>query len=504
MPWGLIFWLGRNNTQRQKKPESTDYMDYLPIFLDIKGKRVIVDGGETVAARRVERALSAGAIVEVYNDTLSAEFESLQTNPNLHHFTRSLTEADIAGASVAYGASENETRDKLLYYAAQRYGVLANVADVSEYCDFITPSVVDRSPLVVAISSGGAAPVIARILRARIESLLPPAYGRLAAFVGGFRDTVTNSIKTNRERRRFWENTIEGPVGDLFLAGDPAGAERQLNAELASATAENQCTRIGEVYLVGAGPGDPDLLTFRALRLMQRADVVLYDRLVGEDILALMRRDAERIYVGKLPQQHTMQQEDISQLLVDLALQGKRVLRLKGGDPFIFGRGGEEIEKLAAHDIPFQVVPGITAAAGCASYAGIPLTHRDHAQSCMFVTAHGKDGDLGLDWEVLIRPQQTVAVYMGLSTLKHLAPEIINRGVSPETPAAIIDNGTRENQRVIVGTISTLVDLAEAAELKGPAIIIIGSVVTLHEKLQWFAKREESRFRMTLTPQTSL
>ena len=200
-------------------------MDYLPIFLDIKGKRVIVDGGETVAARRVERALSAGAIVEVYNDTLSAEFESLQTNPNLHHFTRSLTEADIAGASVAYGASENETRDKLLYYAAQRYGVLANVADVSEYCDFITPSVVDRSPLVVAISSGGAAPVIARILRARIESLLPPAYGRLAEFVGGFRDTVTNSIKTNRERRRFWENTIEGPVGDLFLAGDPAGAE---------------------------------------------------------------------------------------------------------------------------------------------------------------------------------------------------------------------------------------------------------------------------------------
>jgi len=283
-----------------------------------------------------------------------------------------------------------------------------------------------------------------------------------------------------------------------------AAAEHQLNAELDDASGDQPKGRIGEVYLVGAGPGDPDLLTFRALRLMQRADVVLYDRLVGEDILTLMRRDAERIYVGKLPQQHTMQQEDISQLLVDLALQGKRVLRLKGGDPFIFGRGGEEIEKLAEHDIPFQVVPGVTAAAGCASYSGIPLTHRDHAQSCMFVTAHGKDGVLGLDWDVLIRPQQTVAVYMGLSTLKHLAPEIISRGASPDMPAAIIDNGTRENQRVVVGTISTLVELAEAAELKGPSIIIIGTVVTLHEKLQWFAKREESRFRMTLTPQKSL
>ena len=479
-------------------------MDYLPIFLDIKGKRVVVDGGETVAARRVERALSAGALVEVYNPHLDGEFDSLKSHANLTHLTRPLTAEDLKGAVVAYGASEDEARDKLLHAAAKAHGVLANVADVSEYCDFITPSVVDRSPLVVAISSGGAAPVIARILRARIESLLPPAYGRLAEFVGGFREAVTSRIKKTRDRRRFWENTIEGPVGDLFLAGDASAAERQLNAELDDASGDQPKGRVGEVYLVGAGPGDPDLLTFRALRLMQRADVVLYDRLVGEDILSLMRRDAERIYVGKLPKQHTMQQEDISQLLVDLALQGKRVLRLKGGDPFIFGRGGEEIEKLAEHDIPFQVVPGVTAAAGCASYAGIPLTHRDHAQSCMFVTAHGKDGVLGLDWEVLIRPQQTVAVYMGLSTLRHLAPEIIARGVSPDMPAAIVDNGTRENQRVVVGTISTLVGLAEAADLKGPSIIIIGSVVTLHEKLQWFAKREESRFRMTLAPQKGL
>jgi uroporphyrin-III C-methyltransferase/precorrin-2 dehydrogenase/sirohydrochlorin ferrochelatase len=479
-------------------------MDYLPIFLDIKSRRVIVDGGETVAARRVERALLAGAKVELFNDTLSEEFRTLLDHKNLTHHTRPFTDSDFNGAIIAYGASEDEKRDASLHAAAKAHGVLVNVADVGAYCDFITPSVVDRSPLVVAISSGGAAPVIARILRARIESLLPPAYGRLAEFVGQFRDHVGEKIKKTLDRRRFWESTIEGPVGDLFLSGAAKSAEKNLLAELDAASKANPGQRIGEVYLVGAGPGDPDLLTFRALRLMQRADVVVYDRLVGDDILALMRRDAERIYVGKLPQQHTMQQEDISQLLVNLALEGKRVLRLKGGDPFIFGRGGEEIEKLAENDVPFQVVPGVTAAAGCAAYAGIPLTHRDHAQSCMFVTAHGRDGVLGLDWEVLVRPAQTVAVYMGLSNLKFLAEEIVAHGIDPETPAAIIDNGTRENQRVVVGTISSLPDQAAEAELKGPSIIVIGSVVTLHETLQWFSKREEAHYRMSLQPQGGL
>ncbi len=482
-------------------------MDYLPIFLDIRGKRVVIDGGGTVAARRAERALAAGARVEVYDDRLSDEFHPLEKDKNLTHVRRPVTEGDLAGATIAYGASEDPERDARLHAAAKTHGVLSNVADVAEYCDFITPSVVDRAPLVVAISSGGAAPVIARILRARIESLLPPAYGRLAEFVGRFRDQVSETIRKTVDRRRFWETAIEGPVGDLFLAGSAKAAERQLKAELEAIASGDPGERLGEVYLVGAGPGDPDLLTFRALRLMQRADVVVYDRLVGDDILALMRRDAERIYVGKLPRQHTMEQEDISQLLVDLALKGKRVLRLKGGDPFIFGRGGEEIEKLAAHDIPFQVVPGVTAAAGCASYSGIPLTHRDHAQSCVFVTAHGKDGVLGLDWDMLVRPQQTVAVYMGLSNLGHLAREIVEKGLSPETPVAIVDNGTRENQKVIVGTISSIEEKAREAGIRGPAVIIIGSVVQLHDKLEWFSKREESHyshFRMSLRPQDSL
>ncbi|MEE9428831.1 MAG: siroheme synthase CysG [Paracoccaceae bacterium] len=479
-------------------------MDYLPIFLDIRGKTVVVDGGGTVAARRVERALLAGAHVHVFDPDLCDEFRGLSENPKLTHFARPVAAADIDGSIVAYGASEDEVRDKVLSDAARAAGVLSNVADVSEYCDFITPSVVDRSPLVVAISSGGTAPIIARILRARIESLLPPAYGRMAEFMGRFRAQVLEKIKTTRLRRRFWERMIDGPAGDLFLSGDADSAEKHLLSVLNEDSGEDAAFTKGEVFLVGAGPGDPDLLTFRALRLMQRADVVLYDRLVGDDIVDLLRRDAERIYVGKLPNQHTMAQEDLSQLMVDLAQQGKRVLRLKGGDPFIFGRGGEEIETLAENDIPFQVVPGITAASGATAYAGIPLTHRDYAQACVFVTAHGREGVLGLDWDVLLRPAQTVAIYMGLSSLEFLSEQFIKRGADPQMPAAIIDNGTRANQRVAVGTISDLHEIAVRNEMTGPSMIVIGEVVKLREKLRWFSENDTASFSMGLGAKETL
>jgi len=476
-------------------------MDFLPIFLDIRDKKVVIDGGTTVAARRVERALLAGADVHVFDEVLSDEFNALLKNPKLTHHKRQIVKSDINGAIVAYGASEDKIRDATLHTGAKAAGVLANVADVCEYCDFITPSVVDRSPLVVAISSGGTAPVIARILRARIESILPPAYGRMAEFLGKFRDKVLNGIESTRARRRFWENMIDGPVGDRFLSGDTEGAETQLLATIEETRDGKELSKQGEVFLVGAGPGDPDLLTFRALRLMQRADVVLYDRLVGDPVLELIRRDAERIYVGKRPDHHTMIQEDISALMVRLAKEGKRVLRLKGGDPFIFGRGGEEIEMLAEHRIPFQVVPGVTAASGCSTYSGIPLTHRDYAQSCIFITAHGKDGVLELDWEVLLRPNQTVAIYMGLSSLKILSDNFAKHGADPDTPAAIIDNGTRPNQRIVTGTISNLYEKATEQKFTGPSIIIIGGVVNLREKLRWFADNQDAKFTMSLAPQ---
>ncbi|MHA1129157.1 MAG: uroporphyrinogen-III C-methyltransferase [Alphaproteobacteria bacterium] len=435
-------------------------MDHLPIFLDVKGKKVIVDGGGTLAARRVERALDAGALVHVYAEELGGEFRELKNHPSLTHHTQAPRLPDFIGAAVAYGATEDEERDRHLYDMANHNHVLANVADVTEYCDFITPSIIDRSPLVIAISSGGAAPIIARILRARIEAILPAAYGKLAAFSGRLRERVMTKLKTPESRRMFWENTIDGPVADTFLAGDSKGAKKQFLKELDAAALDG--------------------------------------------IINLVRRDAERIFVGKSPNNHAMDQQEISDLMVKLAKDGKRVLRLKGGDPFIFGRGGEELETLAAADVPFQVIPGITAASGCASYAGIPLTHRDHAQSCVFVTAHGRDGVLSLDWETMARPGQTVAIYMGRSSLDFLMEEFIRRGVDPNTPAAIVDNGTRPNQQVVKGTISNLYEKAEAAKLPGPALVIVGSVVELSDTLNWYKNYEADKHTMSLSASVEL
>lgn len=460
-------------------------MDHLPIFLDLKGKKVVVTGGGTIAARRAERALDAGAQVLVFAPELGAEFDPLKTRSELVHIDRAPAEGDLKDIVVAWGCMEDES-DAQLAQMSRKLGVLVNVADVPEHCDFITPSIVDRDPLVVAISTGGASPILARTIRARLEVMLPAAYGDLVRFVGKYRDKTMAKLKTGPERLRFWEAVSTGPVTDLFLAGDEEGAAKQLARELEAAASGEIRPRLGEVYLVGGGPGDPDLLTFRALRLMQLADVVVHDRLIGDGIMNLVRRDAERIYVGKMPKQHIVPQEEISQMLVRLAKEGKRVLRLKGGDPFIFGRGGEEIEALAAENIPFQVVPGITAASGCSTYAGIPLTHRDHAQSCVFITAHGRDGVLDVDWDVLLRPRQTVAIYMGLSNTSHLCKGFIERGADPDLPVAVIDKGTRPEQKVVIATVSTLCEKLADADLEGPAMIIVGTVVKLREKLSWY------------------
>ncbi len=473
-------------------------MDQLPIFLNVRDRKIVVYGGDTTAARRVEASLRAGAEVHVFAQKLSDEFHRLENNKNLVHHRRKATGNDMQEAIIAYGASVDAGENERFFKLAKEHGVLANVADVTRFCDFITPSIIDRAPLVVAISSGGNAPILARILRARIESLLPATYGHLAQFAGGFRDKVMKHLKEPEIRRSFWEQVIEGPVGDLFLTGDEEKAATQLLEELEETAADAERPKTGAVFLVGAGPGDPDLLTFRALRLMQRADVVVYDRLIGDDIMSFVRRDAERIYVGKMPKQHTMLQEDISQLLVDLARQGKNVLRLKGGDPFIFGRGGEEMDLLAENNIPFQVVPGITAASGCSTYSGIPLTHRDHAQACVFVTAHGKDGVLELDWELLVQPGQTVVFYMGLSSIETLTAGLIAHGADKNTPAAVVEKGTRPDQQIVTGTIENLAAKVRKAKFEGPAMIIVGSVVTLRHKLRWFKSRQDGDHSLTL------
>jgi uroporphyrin-III C-methyltransferase/precorrin-2 dehydrogenase/sirohydrochlorin ferrochelatase len=465
-------------------------MRHLPIFLELSERPAVVVGGGVVAARRAEYLVRAGARVTTFASELSDEFLGLRDQPNFRHEARDPEAKDFAGSAICFVAAEDERLTAVGRAAAKSAGALVNVADRPELCDFIMPSIVDRSPLTIAISTEGASPILARMLKARLESLIPAGYGRLARLTGEFRIAVAKAISSPVARRRFWETVLQGPIGEKALSGDDRGADADLaRAVERAAAAEAQAPR-GEVYLVGAGPGDPDLLTFRALRLMQKADVVLYDRLTDEGVMNLVRREAERIYVGKQPEDHELPQGEISALLVKLAKQGKRVLRLKGGDPFMFGRGGEEIEALAAQGIPFQVCPGVTAAMGAAAYAGIPLTHRDHAQACVFVTGHGKDGKITLDWTALLQPRQTVAIYMGLRNLEALAQEFVLRGASADLPAAIVDNATRANQRVIVGTLGTLAAKARAAELSGPSIIIVGTVVTLRDKLDW---RESER-----------
>jgi len=462
-------------------------MEHLPVFLNVKDARALVVGSGTIAARKADLLLRAGCSLTVIAPVLGEELSRLAVTYSFVHKSGDISADDLTGCVVVFGCPQDDAINRKLYDLATAAGILVNVSDKTENCSFIMPAVVDRSPLLIAISSGGTSPLLTRMLKARFETTIPAAYGRLAEFAGSYRDRIKALIPNLTRRRRFWETMISGPVAEHLFSSQLEQAETLMDRLLEEAAVAGDQPPGGEVYLVGTGPGDPDLLTFRALRLMQQADVVLYDRLIGDGILNLVRRDAERIYVGKLPDSHTVPQEEIGNMLIRLAQQGKRVLRLKGGDPFIFGRGGEEIEALSENGIAFQVIPGVTAANGCAAYAGIPLTHRDHAQSCVFVTGHEKDGELNLNWESLIQPRQTVVLYMGLSSIAAITGGFISHGADPATPAAIIENGTRAGQRVITGTLASLTDKTTEAGVKSPALIIIGGVVTLRDKLSWFA-----------------
>lgn len=459
-------------------------MDYLPVFLKIKGRPCLIVGGGDIAARKAGLLLRAGARLTVVAPEIGPAMTDLENNGDIVHAQRAFSAEDLRGQVLVIAATDNEALNRRVSELAHDSALPVNVVDQANLCSFIMPSIVDRSPLIVAVSTGGASPVLARLVRARLETILPAAFGQLASLAREFRERAKQRFKSADRRRRFWENVLDGPVAEMVLAGRTAAARRALREELAAET--DSIPPTGEVYLVGAGPGDPDLLTSRAIRLMQRADVVVHDRLVSDAVLRLVRQDAPRIYAGKQRSRHTLPQESINQLLVRLAREGKRVLRLKGGDPFIFGRGGEEIDTLAQEGIPFQVVPGITAASGCAAYAGIPLTHRDYAQSCVFVTGHLKDGRINLDWDVLAKLQQTIVVYMGLIGLPVICEELIKRGLPEDLPAAMIEQGTKPDQRVLTGTLKTLPEIVESAGVSAPTLTIIGEVVKLRGKLQWF------------------
>ncbi len=458
-------------------------MDLLPISLNIRARACLVVGGGAVAARKAELLMRAGAAVTVVAPALGSELQRHRDGGRLCHRARKFVPEDLAGCALVIGATDDPAVNRDISMRCRQQSIPVNVVDAPALCTFVIPSIVDRSPVVVAVSSAGQSPVLARQLRARIESLIPSSYGRLAVLAGRFRDRVKRRFQDVVERRRFWEEVLQGPVGEMMLAGRERVATLAL--ELALQRGSAAALSRGEVYLVGAGPGDPDLLTFRALRLMQQADAVVYDHLVSPPILDLVRREANRIDVGKKRDRHPIPQEEINRLLVRLARAGNRVLRLKGGDPFIFGRGGEEIAYLAEKGIPFQVVPGITAALGCAAYAGIPLTHRDLAHVCIFVPGHLKE-DAELDWHGLARPRQTVVIYMGRHNLEATCGKLVAHGLSGATPAALIQDGTREGQRVVVADLATLPTQAQDAPLDAPTLLIIGEVVRLHRQLAWF------------------
>jgi uroporphyrin-III C-methyltransferase/precorrin-2 dehydrogenase/sirohydrochlorin ferrochelatase len=462
---------------------------YFAAFLDIRGKPALVVGGGAVAALKAETLLRSGAKVTVVSPELCARLAELTLLGSVRHEPRRFQAGDLIGAEIAIAATGDPAVNEGVSAAARALRVPVNVADDAALSSFIMPSVVDRPPLQIAISSAGASPVLARKLRALIEAAVPFAYGKLAALAGRFRSASKEKFPDPEARRRFWEEVMDGPVAELALAGNEKEAVERIQGALEGRTGSTA----GFVSLIGGGPGNPDLLTLRALRAMQTASVVLYDHLVAPAIVDLARRDAERIYVGKEQDNHALDQREINALMVRLARQGKHVVRLKGGDPFIFGRGGEEIEALAEHGIAFEVVPGITAASGAASYAGIPLTHRDYAQTCVFVTGHLKDGAPQLDWQALAQPRQTLVVYMGVHGLSGICRGLTENGLPADTPAALVENATLARQRVVEGTLSSLPALALREKVKPPALLIVGEVVRLRSRLSWFAPESEAK-----------
>ncbi len=458
-----------------------DQMDYLPIFFNVTDQICLVVGGGDSAKGKISLLLKAGARVKVIAPTLSSDIDELKNKQLISHQSEPFSGENLHNCKLVIVASDDAEVRKTVSELARGKNIPLNVVDCPELCTVTMPSIVDRSPLLVAVSTGGASPTLARIIRSRLEAMLPQSYGRLAILVGRYREKARALNKNRHERRNFWNKIFASPIIEMFLSGKENEAGEALEKEFLSVKADSKT--LGQVCLVGAGPGDPDLLTLRALRLIQNADTIVYDRLVFPTILNYARQDAELIYVGKKRANHIVPQDQINRKLVDLAKQGKMVVRLKGGDPFIFGRGGEEIEMLMEHGVAFQVVPGVTAASGCSTYAGIPLTHRDHAQSCILVTGHLKDGSMDLNWECLVQPHQTIVFYMSLANIETLCAELIDHGMSADMPAAVVQKGTTRNQRVFTGSISSLPDIVKTNDVKPPSLVIVGSVVTLHQKL---------------------
>jgi uroporphyrin-III C-methyltransferase/precorrin-2 dehydrogenase/sirohydrochlorin ferrochelatase len=463
-------------------------LNYFPVFFDLTAQNVLVVGAGEVALRKVELLMRSGAAVTVVAPDIHPELMRRSAGGQLKLALREFVPDDLSGARLVIVATSHRALNRWIANLSESHGIPVNVVDDREASRFIVPAIIDRDPVLVAVGTSGTSPVLARRLREKLEALIPQRIGEAAVWLRSLRRAAKTQLRDIAARRRFFEAIIDGPAMRRFIDGDTQGANRLAQQSLSSNS--NSPRAAGEVTLVGAGPGDAELLTLKALRALQDADVVLHDRLVSPAVLDMARRDAERICVGKSAGSLGSTQEQINRLLIEHALGGKRVVRLKGGDPFIFGRGGEELEALAAARIAFSVVPGITSAAGCAAYAGIPLTHRDYAHSVSFVTGHADKTGKEPDWRSLAAPGHTAVFYMGLARLEHIVANLLANGASPALPAALVVNGTQPQQRVILGTLATLVEIAARSALESPALLIVGEVVALHPSLAWFGNAE--------------
>ncbi|MFW1753859.1 siroheme synthase CysG [Acinetobacter wanghuae] len=456
-------------------------MDIFPISLKLQQQPCLIVGGGRIAYRKALLLQKAGAVISVISPEIEAELLNIVEQTQGQYLKTSFdTTLQLRAYRLVIAATDDAKTNQQVFEACEAENVLVNSVDDPPHCRFMVPAIVDRSPLVVSIATNGASPVLARQIRTQLEAAVPQGMGKLAEFSGKWRSRVKAKIANPDERRIFWEDLYASPLKEQVFNDHIAEADQLIEQALV----EWQKPK-GEVYLIGAGPGDPELLTLKALRLMQQADVIIYDRLVSQPIMDLCRRDAEKIYVGKARSNHAVPQEGINALLVKYAHEGKRVCRLKGGDPFIFGRGGEEIQELFEAGIAFQVVPGITAASGCSAYAGIPLTHRDYAQSVRFLTGHLKEGSPELPWHELVYENQTLVLYMGLVALEKICEKLIAHGQRPNMPVALISKGTTPEQKVVVGTLADIASKVTEHQIHAPTLTIIGEVVRLREQLQW-------------------
>ena len=456
-------------------------MEIFPISLKLQQQPCLIVGGGRIAYRKAVLLAKAGAILHVIAPEIEPDLLTLVQQTQGQYIAAAFkTQVNVRDYRLVIAATNDRAVNQQVFEVCEAEKVLVNSVDDPPHCRFMVPAIIDRSPLIISVASNGTSPVLSRQIRTQLETLIPHGMGKLAEFSGKWRTTVKQKITNPDERRIFWEDLYASPLKEQVFNGNEAEADQLIEQAL-----QEWKTPKGEVYLVGAGPGDPELLTLKALRLMQQADVVIYDRLVSQPIMDLCRRDAEKIYVGKARSNHSVPQEGINALLVKYASQGKRVCRLKGGDPFIFGRGGEEIQELFDAGITFQVVPGITAASGCSAYAGIPLTHRDYAQSVRFLTGHLKEGSPELPWDELVYENQTLVLYMGLVGLENTCQQLIAHGQRPNMPVALISKGTTPEQKVVVGTLADIASKVSEHHIQAPTLTIIGEVVSLREQLKW-------------------